>query len=223
VSLRVAAIVPMRHDSERVTGKNYRPLGGRPLFHHIVTALLATPEVDEVFIDTDSDLIRGDVEQAFPTVRVLERPPHLRGGDVPMNDVLANDVARIEADLYLQTHSTNPFLRSATISAAIGAFREAHGRDSLFGVTRLQTRLWDADGQPINHDRNKLMRTQDLPPVFEENSTLYLFTRESLEQHGNRIGAHPLMFEVPRDEALDIDDAFDFEMAEALAARLAAP
>ena len=212
----IAAIVPMRHDSERVRGKNYRPLGGRPLFHHIVETLLAVPAITTVVIDTDSDLIKDDALQHFPAVRLIDRPERLRGGMVPMNDVLLHDVQEVAADLYLQTHSTNPLLRPATVSAAIERYLADPASDSLFGVTRLQTRLWNADGEPINHDSSVLLRTQDLPPVFEENSCVYLFTREILERRGNRIGDRPLLFEIPRDEAWDIDEEIDWQVVEAL-------
>jgi CMP-N-acetylneuraminic acid synthetase len=215
---RIVALVPMRHDSERVPGKNYRPLAGRPLYHHIVSELLRTPAVTEVVIDTDSDLIREDAANAFPTVRVVERPTELRGGLVPMNNVLLHDVQIIEADLYLQTHSTNPFLPSETIARGIDTFLGSSGEfDSLFGVTRLQARLWSADGLPINHDPAILARTQDLPPIFLENSCLYLFSRAGLERHRSRIGNRPLLFEIPREESLDIDDEADFEFADAVA------
>jgi CMP-N-acetylneuraminic acid synthetase len=207
----------MRHASERVPGKNYRPLGGRPLFHHIVGTLRSCPEIDEVVIDTDSEKISADATVSFPGVRVLERPEHLRAGTVPMNDVLLHDTGQVDADLYLQTHSTNPLLRAATISEAIRRFlAERADHDSLFGVTRLQTRLWRADGTPLNHDPAVLLRTQDLDPVFEENSCLYLFTRELLAERGTRIGARPLLYEIPRDEAWDIDEEIDFEVASAL-------
>jgi len=212
----IVAIVPMRHDSERVPGKNYRPFGGKPLFHHILESLVASPAVSKVVIDTDSETIRADAVEAFPGVDVLERPAHLRDGMTSMNDVLLHDVARLDADLFLQTHSTNPLLRTETVTTAIETFLDSAQSDSLFGVTRLQTRLWNAAGEPINHDRSLLVRTQDLPPVFEENSCLYLFTRESLERHGSRIGERPVLFEVPRDEAWDIDEEVDFEIAEAL-------
>jgi len=212
----VVAIVPMRHESERVPGKNYRPLGGRPLFHHIVATLLASPRIDKVVIDTDSDVIREDAESAFPAVEVVDRPPHLRGGMVSMNDVLLHDVARLDGALYVQTHSTNPLLRTATVTAAIDRFVADPGHDTLFGVTRLQTRLWTADGLPMNHDLSALVRTQDLTPVYEENSCLYLFTQKTLERSGSRIGERPILFEIPRDEAWDIDEELDFRVAEVL-------
>jgi CMP-N-acetylneuraminic acid synthetase len=132
-----------------------------------------------------------------------------------MNDVLLNDVRQVPADYYLQTHSTNPFLSTATISKAIDTFLQTRPEaDSLFSVTRLQTRLWDSQGRPVNHDPSVLLRTQDLPPLFEENSCLYIFSRATLEQRGNRIGEHPLMFEIDPIEAWDIDEEIDFRMAE---------
>ena len=223
MTARVVAIVPMRHDSERVPGKNYRPLGGRPLFHHIIEVLLASPAVSKVAIDTDSDVIRDSARVAFPDVEVLERPPHLRDGMIAMNDILLHDVGRLDGDLYLQTHSTNPLLRTPTVTAAIERLLGDPDSDSLFGVTRLQTRLWSADGTPLNHDRSVLVRTQDLPPVYEENSCVYLFTRDSLERRGSRIGERPILFEIPRDEAWDIDEEVDFRIAEALYALRSEP
>lgn len=212
---RIAALVPMRHDSERVRGKNYRLMDGRPLYHHIISTLLDCPQIEEICIDTDSPYILSDARKHFP-VTLIERPGHLRSGFESMNNILLYDTSQIKADYYLQTHSTNPLLKAATISAAIDTFLASTGHDSLFGVTRLQTRLYDGQGLPMNHDPGILLRTQDLPPVYEENSTLYIFSRTTLETRGNRIGYRPMMFEVSREEAIDIDEEIDFTMAEIL-------
>lgn len=218
IPIRIAALVPMRHSSERVPNKNYRNFAGKPLYQWIVSALLETPSISEVVIDTDSPTIREQAHSDFPTVRVLERPEHLRDGAIPMNTVLLNTVNQIDADYYLQTHSTNPLLRAETIERAIRAFVNSRDtRDSLFGVTRWQTRLYDQIGEAINHDPGVLLRTQDLPPVFEENSNIYLFGRQILEERGNRIGHKPLLFEIDRLESLDIDDEEAFQLAEAVA------
>src|SRR5215208_4795958 len=191
---RIVAIVPMRHHSERVRGKNYRLLSGKPLFHHILQRLLASSRIAHIVVDTDSETIKRDVAEAFPTVQVVDRPEHLRDGATPMNDVLINTVSQVPADYYLQTHSTNPLLRTETIDRAIDAFLAAvPERDSLFGCTRLQTRLWTANAKAINHDANVLLRTQDLPPIYEENSNIYLFDRKTLEARGNRIGYRPMI------------------------------
>lgn len=213
----IVAILPMRHDSERVKGKNYRPLGGRPLYHHIVATLQACPSISEVVIDTDSDLIAADARAVFPEIRVIMRPDEIRGGDVDMNVVLLNDVAQVPADLYVQTHSTNPLLRGETVTRAIETYMADRDRhDSLFTVTALQTRLYTADGRAINHDPAVLLRTQDLPAVMEENSCLYVFTAETLQRIGKRIGERPLLLPIDREEAWDIDEEIDWKVVEAL-------
>ena len=215
--MHIAAFVPMRHSSERVKGKNYRSLGGRPLFHHIVETLLAVEEIDEVVIDTDSDVIASDTAEAFPTVRVLERPEHLRSGDTPMNDVLLNSIESVPADLYLQTHSTNPLLTARTVSDGIRQLLDAgDAHDSLFTVTPLHTRLWTPEGEAINHDPAILLRTQDLLPVMEENSCMYLFDADTLRRRGNRIGERPILKPISGAEAWDIDDELDWAVVEAL-------
>jgi CMP-N-acetylneuraminic acid synthetase len=208
---RIVALVPMRHHSQRVPGKNYRPLAGKPLFHHIIDALLLCAEIAEVVVDTDSEPVIDGLRQYFPMVRILPRPEHLCADDVSMNEVLAYDTSQVEADFYLQTHTTNPLLRPQTISAAIQKFLAIYPTyDSMFTVTRIQTRLWDQLGRAINHNPAVLLQTQDLPPVYEENSCLYLFTRQNLLARRNRLSERPMMFEIPSAEAWDIDEELDF-------------
>ena len=214
---KIVALVPMRHHSERVPGKNYRMLAGKPLFHHILNSLKTVTQLDAIIVDTDSPVIMEDLSENFPDVQVLSRPEQLRGDDVPMNEILIYDTGEIEADYYLQTHSTNPLLGSDTVTEAIQTFFDALPEyDSLFGVTRLQTRLWDQLGRPVNHNPNVLLRTQDLPPIYEENSCLYIFSRQMLIARRNRLGERPLMFEVPAVEAWDIDEELDFTVADTL-------
>jgi CMP-N-acetylneuraminic acid synthetase len=215
--MKLAALVPMRHHSQRVPGKNYRPLAGKPLFHHIIETLLAVPQIEKVMVDTDSEPVMDGVRRFFPQVKLIERPQHLRADDVAMNEILLHDTAQVDADFYLQTHSTNPLLKVETISRGIQAFYENYPvKDSLFSVTRLQTRLYDQSGNAINHNPLELIQTQDLPPVYEENSCMYIFTRANLAAKRHRISDRPFMFEIEADEAWDIDEMLDFEIADFL-------
>jgi len=137
-----------------------------------------------------------------------------------MNDILLHDTAQVTADFYLQTHSTNPLLRAETISQGVKTFFAKPAKyDSLFSVTRLQTRLYYQDGRAINHDPAVLIQTQDLPPVYEENSCMYLFNRDNLARKHHRIGDRPLLFEISADEAWDIDEELDFAIADFLLGR----
>jgi len=218
--MKIIALVPMRHHSQRVPGKNYRLLAGKPLYQHILATLQDVPEISGILVDTDSPQIQEGLSMVFPQVQVVERPAHLRADDIPMNDILIHDTGQVEADLYLQTHSTNPLLRAETISRAIHAFLDARpAYDSLFSVTRLQSRFYDQHGRALNHDPERLVQTQDLPPVFEENSCLYLFNHANLVRRHHRIGDHPLLFEIEASEAWDIDEELDFVLCDFLLAK----
>lgn len=211
----------MKANSERVRGKNFRLFAGKPLFRWILDTLLSTPSIDKVVINTDARAIlaeNGLVDGERVIIR--DRKPEICGDFVSMNLVLADDVANMPADIYLMTHTTNPLLTRPTIESAIDAYREAlaaGAHDSLFSVQKWQTRFYRADGSPVNHDPAKLIRTQDLEPWFEENSNLYLFTRDSFAATGARIGKTPMLFEMARNEGVDIDDQDSWNLAEALA------
>jgi CMP-N-acetylneuraminic acid synthetase len=212
---KIVALVPMRHHSQRVPGKNYRTLAGKPLYRHILDTLLACPEIAQVAVDTDSLVVIEGLKAGYPGVMVIERPEHLRAPEIPMNEILMYDTDQIPADLYLQTHSTNPMLTSVSISTALQKLTAVYpAYDSLFSVTRFQRRLWDGLARPVNHNPAILLQTQDLPPLFEENSCMYMFTRSTLETKRNRIGDRPYLFEISASEAWDIDDEEDFYLTD---------
>lgn len=213
---KLVALMPMRHNSERIPGKNYRAFGdGRPLFHHMVDVMLACPVIEKIVIDTDSPVIKEQCAEKYPQVLVLDRPDHLKDGATPMNDVLLRDIHEVKSQFYLQTHSTNPLLKPETLARAVDTFFENYPvYDSLFSVTRRQTRYWDSLARAINHNPQILLRTQDLPPVYEENSCIYIFEREALVAKHNRIGNRPFLFEIEQLEAQDLDEEIDFQVAD---------
>lgn len=215
--MTVAAIVPMRHSSERVRGKNYRLFAGKPLYHHVLTMLGKSRLVHEIVVDTDSELMTDAISQDFPSVKILERPANLRDGATDMNDVLANTLTSVDSEIIVQTHSTNPSLSTATLDTGIELFLDSRpAYDSLFSVNRFQARLWDSHNQPVNHSLDVLRRTQDLPPLWTENSCLYVFSKTGFLSSGRRIGNSPILFETPPLESLDIDTESDFVIAETI-------
>ena len=213
--MKIIALLPMKGNSERVPNKNLKDFNGKSLFHHVLSALQNADLIDEVIINTDSDRI-AESASIFSKVKIHKRPEEICGDFVSMNDIINNDLENSDGDIYLQTHSTNPLLKTETISKAIQEFKNSD-KDSLFSVTKLQTRLYWKDGKPVNHNPEELIRTQDLPPLFEENSNIFIFTKESFAKAGNkRIGLNPMLFEMDKLEAIDIDEPQDFIMAEAI-------
>ena len=218
---RFTALLPMKANSQRVPGKNFRLLHGRPLYRWMLDTLLSIQEVDRVIINTDANQLLDDPALTRDErVLLRQRAPSLRGDTVSMNKILADDVAHAEGEYFLMTHSTNPFLQAATLRRAMGEFMSGlvSGQcDSLFSVNRFQARFYRDDATPINHNPKELVQTQDLEIWYEENSCLYLFSRESFLGTSARIGQKPMMFETPREQSLDIDTPEDWGLAEILA------
>lgn len=213
---RIVGLLPMKANSERVKGKNFRIFNGKPLFRWVLDSLLSLDSIDQLVINTDARAILAE-NGLVDSDRVLirDRPSEICGDFVSMNRILADDLAHVPADVYLMTHTTNPLLSGETVRAALARFEAARGEfDSLFSVNRFQTRFYRADGSPVNHDPNNLVRTQDLEPWFEENSNLYIFTRDSFARTKARIGSKPMMFETPRMESFDIDTPVDWTICE---------
>jgi CMP-N-acetylneuraminic acid synthetase len=226
---RVTALLPMKAHSARVTSKNFRMIAGKPLFRWVLDTLLDTPIIDQVVINTDARDILAENglidEGAGGRVIIRDRKPDICGDFVSMNLVLADDIENIPSDHFIMTHTTNPLLSAATIARMAEIYAKGldeGSADSLFTVTRHQTRFYSPDGTAINHDPATLLRTQDLPPYLEENSVCYFFTGQSFAVTGARIGRKPILFETPALESVDIDEPSDWFMAESILMRIAA-
>lgn len=215
---KIVALVPMKHTSVRVPKKNYRNIGyQKPLLYYILQTLSKSQLINKIVVDTDSPIIKKIINKLFKNILIIDRPKTLLGGNVPMNEILLYDTSIIKADVYFQTHSTNPLLKTNTIEKAIKTFLKSYPTyDSLFGVTKVQARFWDQLSRPINHNQNILLPTQILPPIYKENSNIYIFTRESLVDNQNRIGSKPFLFDIDQIEAMDIDEITDFQIVDLL-------
>ena len=212
---KIVALLPMKANSERVKGKNFRDFGGKPLFRWVLETLLSIDEIDLVVINTDArEKLAENGLMDSNRILVRDRKPEICGDLVSMNKIIKDDLDNIDADVYVMTHTTNPLLSGQTIRACIEQFIgsvEREEKDSLFTVNKIQTRFYREDGTPINHDPNNLVRTQDLEPWYEENSNLYVFNKTSFSKTNARIGARPGLFVSPSHESLDIDEPDDWE------------
>ena len=212
----VLGFVAAKGHSARVPRKNMRDFSGAPLFHRILSVLSAAKSVDTVVLDSDSDEILTSAAAAFPDLVLIERPAHLVGDDVAMNLLIGNAFEVTGATQMLQTHATNPLLRPKTVDAAVAAFAADADVTSLMSVTTWQTRLYWENLEPINHNPDELLPTQELPLVYEENSNIYIFEREAFEAAGHRVTPQCLPFPMDPLEATDIDNEPDFVLALAL-------
>lgn len=213
----VKALLFMKAHSERVPGKNMRSFCGRPLFHWIMDSLNKSEVVNEIIINTDSEEIAKSAKSNFD-VTIHMRPDYLLDIQTDeANQIMEYDLKNTDGDYFLQTHSTNPLIKARTIKDAVNTyFKMGTEYDSLFSVTALQTRLYNINGDGINHDPKILIKTQDLPIIYEENSCIYLFSRKIFFSNKNRIGMQPYLYPINRFEAVDIDEEYDYSVAESL-------
>lgn len=217
----VTAILPMKGNSERVPNKNLKIFSGKPLYHRVMISLLNSKYIKKIVVNTDSELIKKDIISSFgDKVIIHNRPKEIIGDFVSMNTIIQNDMSKVKSDYYIQTHSTNPLLTTASIDKGIEtmfSISKENKYDSVFSVTKLQTRLYKEGAEALNHNPVELLRTQDLEPLYEENSNFYIFSKDSFYGAGNkRIGLKPVMYEIDKIEAIDIDDLQDFVIAETL-------
>jgi N-acylneuraminate cytidylyltransferase len=210
----VTAIVPIKEHSERLPRKNFRDFNGRPLYHWILMELDQVEAIDDIVVNTDAEEVIQNAPKLFD-VEISKRPVWLRD-DAVTTRIVEYEIERCDSDIFVQTYCTNPLLTADTISEALRLFVESPDYDSLLPLTRHNTWFYDADFMPINHDPYVLERTQDMTPVYEDNSVLYIYTEETINKTGHRLGTNPLPFEIDNIEASDIDQLSDFKVAESL-------
>lgn len=216
--VNIVAIVPIKHNSSRVPGKNRRSFNGQPLYTVILETLLSVPAITTIVVNTDCPIVKAGIQKLYPDIKIYDRPTKLLGDTVSTNLLLLDTINSLSLDdetIILQTHVTNPLLTNKTITKAIRTFND-NSNDSLFGVNVHHTRLYDKDRNAMNHDVMNLIPTQDLDPIFEENSCIYIFQAKMLRERGIRIGNDPYLFPIDRQESQDIDWEDDFILARLL-------
>ncbi len=210
--MKIVAVVPMKLNNQRLPQKNTKSFtNGKPLCHYVLSTLLKVEHIDSIYVYCSNP----DIQEFLPQgVRYLQRSQSLDQDTTSMNEVLQAFVKDVDADVYLLTHSTAPFISEESIKKGIESILN-YGYDSAFAVKKLQGFLWK-DEKPFNYELNNIPRTQDLKSLYEETCGFYIFKKDVLLKLNQRIGKKSFMVEVSTKEAIDIDTAEDFELADAV-------
>lgn len=210
--MKTVALIPIKLDSKRVPQKNIKPFfDGTPLMHFIQRVCLESKYIDETYVYCSDENIK---EYILPGVRFLKRPECLDRDDKNANDIIREFMKTVNADIYVNTHTTSPFAKVETIDDCVA--HVASGEyDSAFCAEAIKTFMWE-NGKPINFNPDHFPRTQDLPLIYGETCIAYVFTKDSFEKNNRRLGKKPYIKEVGKIEAMDIDYPEDFEICNAI-------
>lgn len=210
--MKTVAVVPMKLNNSRLPQKNTKEFtNGKPLCHYILSTLKYTQGIDEVYVYCSNP----DIQKFLPDgVTYLKRSNLLDQDSTKMNEVLKCFAKDVDADIYVMTHTTAPFITSKSIEKGLEATLSGK-YDSAFAAKKVQDFLWKSN-TPFNYDLNNIPRTQDIPPLFMETSGFYIYTRDIIKKFNRRIGNTPFIVEVSEIESIDIDEQEDFLIADAI-------
>lgn len=206
--MKIVAIMPIKLKNERCPGKNTRLLGDKPLLQYELDSLKETGLCDSINVYCSDEAVIPFLPAG---VAFLRRPKEL---DLPTSNftqIFSCFMAEHDADIYVYAHATAPFISVKTMKQCINAVISGN-YDSAFCAVKLQDYLWQ-DGKPLNFEATNLPRTQDLKPIYQETSGVYVFTKEVFTKYKRRIGVNPFINEVNYKEAVDIDNPEDFDIA----------
>lgn len=210
--MKTVAFVPVKLNNERLPGKNTKQFfNGRPLISYILKTLEKVSNIDEIYVYCSNPEIK---EYLDDNIKFLQREKYLDLSTTSFNKVLTSFADIVDADIYLLTHATAPFLRKESFEKAIEVVKSGK-YDSAMSVQKLQEFLWK-NNKPFNYSPENIPRTQDLEPYFMETCGMYVYKSELIKKENRRIGHNPYLLEVSKIEACDINDNIDFEIANAI-------
>ncbi|KYN85339.1 acylneuraminate cytidylyltransferase [Vibrio cidicii] len=218
----LTVFLPCRKGSQRIPNKNVKDFAGVKggLLNIKLSQLIKVSKIDKIVVSSNDERVL-EFANSFDEARIVidERPDNL-GSSATTTDELINYVPSIinNGDI-LWTHVTSPFIDACDYSDAIDTFynRKKEGFDSLMTVTKLQGFIWGNNG-PINYDRTALKwpMTQNIKPLFEVDSGIFIASVNNYRQFGDRIGSNPYLLIQQKLKSIDIDWPEDFNLAEKL-------
>lgn len=201
--------IPIKETSQRVVGKNFIKFRGLPMYQYVISKFA---NEFEVFVDTDSDEVLAWCKSQNNVVG-YKRKKKLIGHTVSVTDLISNFIEKYKiTETICQIHVTSPLLEPETIKDASLYLGSTY--NSVSGCDIIHNRFWESKNNvmmPVNHDPNELKQTQDLSPIYSENSSFYIMNPYVFMAEKQRISKKPMFFPTPYPQNLDIDTMEDLD------------
>lgn len=208
--MKTVAWVPIKLNNQRLPGKNIKLLGGKPLCQYMLNTLISIDCIDEIYVYCSDEAIIPYLPEG---VTFLKRDKRLDDSSVEHYEIVNSFLNEVRADVYLNAHVTNPFVKKENIE--LGLKKVLSGEhDSAHTVQRLSKPIW-YKGEPFNFTRTRMFRNQDIDPMYID-MNLCIYKREVFTELHSRYGNNPYFIEIDPIESIDIDYPEDFMFAEAI-------
>ena len=232
-SLSTVALIPARGGSKRVPGKNVRLLQGHPALAYTIAPALESGIFESVIVSTDSEEI-ADVARHYGAEVPFLRPAAFAGDTSPDIEWLHHALEELERrgrswDCFSLLRPTSPFRTADTIRRAWGRFAAADGVDSLRAVEKCSQhpgKMWVVRGErmvpllPFGNGDQPWHSTpyQALPPIYVQNASLEIAWTRVVFERRTIAGDVIVPFVTEGYEGFDINDRYDWMVAEQLLA-----
>lgn len=212
---KIAAFVPVKSTSERVSSKNTRSFKGEPLFVFTVKKLLKCEFIDEVYVDSECDDILKIAEEVGALT--LKRSADLASNKTDGNVLFYNEVSQVDADIYIQHLCTSPFIKESTIQQGVDILNNETYDSVVLGESTKKYK-W-CNNRPV-YDIDNIPNSVDLEDDIFESMGLYFIKSESAHKLKRRVGEKPKMIFGEPIELLDINNESDLDLASLVVAGL---
>lgn len=204
--MRILAVIPARAGSKGIPNKNIRIIGSHPLVYYSIHNALTSTYITDVIVTTDSEEVRTIATSMG--AKCKWRDAKLCGDAVTLDAVIADAIPTQEEWDYIVTmQPTSPTLTVETLDKAI-AYAINHQLDTLISAINAPHLSWgEQDGVKVPNYKERLNR-QYLPPCYMETGA-FVISKASVVTPKTRIGKKVDVFEVPENEAQDVDTFTD--------------
>ena len=214
----VKAFLAVRLGSSRVPFKNFRILGGKPLYEHLADTVLTVKGIDDLFINSDSEIVISLAREKYSTtMKYYLRPADLGTSATALDDYVYDFMINNPSDVTLFLNPCSLFLKKESIERAIKYFLSSD-LDSCVASGVHQTHCF-YENEPINFTfETRQPRSQDLCSVHAMTSGFFLWKNDCFIKTFEKLGYANFCgkfesFPVSQIEAIDIDEEEDVNFA----------
>ena len=219
------AFIFARGGSKGLPGKNIMPLIGKPLIVYSIESALNTPFISRVFVSTDDEAI-ATIAKAEGAI-IIDRPAHLATDKSPewlswQHACQWASERYGDFDCFVSLPPTSPLRHVDDICAAIEQWENngdvcisvtPSSRNPFFNMVTIKP---TGAVEVVNRAALGVIRRQDAPEVFDITTVVYTSSPEFILQHDGLFSGQVTSIQIPKDRAVDIDDIYDFLLAEAI-------